>query len=967
MDLMHTYNTYMDGSDKQRRARANLGLKERGRIVYFSLEHGLSEWLSIYGGGLGILSGDTEWGASDRYAKDTFVAVGLAYRTGYFEQHIVTEEDKERGYYLIGEGEDQQKMRIDVNIPAGSQVEYYKNNEFEKYGEIVKGENGEDMVIKVEATPGKFIYAKVWKVAVGRAELYLLDTDIQENDFIEKGGMQDAVPFARALTSNLYARGKDDRGRTYPRAKDRWRFRQELVLGVGGVRAIQAMGLNISTLHMNEGHSALAGIELIRQELERKAADAGASLRDLQEEYVTDKERIDKFMREKGITFDDAIKAVRKKIGFTSHTPVPAGNEEFEVELFWEHFDNYIAVNNLDIGDNISARHIEDISTYESKTFGGRDMVNMSKMALTLSGYSNAVSKKHAEVSRELYGEAWKRIHPNCDQEGYEDDYITNSVHRRSWQAREIQVLLAVKLKELQSNGVLSKRKEIEDLDELELRTLLNSITEEEMLNTKTAARDRCLKHLKETRGVELDGDAFTIVIARRAAPYKRLDLILPKLDMLLKEAEDLGIKVQIVFAGKAHPDDGDGKNIIRWINNFAKSHSENVFFVENYNIMVANDLINIASVWLNNPIPPQEASGTSGMKAALNGVLSVSTPDGWVLEATNAWNSENNAPVSLEDIKGGALLFNEGKTDDETRENMFGAVTKLMHVFAKDKPEWADISKKAIWDSMAHFTMERFVRQYEERMYAPAIQERLVAGVAPFAIGASLSFAGSIVFYSYLFILTYLTFAMQKEQILNWLYKMGNRHRWYSRPTELLANFLSVFLIDLPSHPRTLQFIESITPGLTIKRVDKSRIPEKVIPDKDGKESPTKDTKGGIFRLAGRIRVEVLFALSATLFFLLAALAAIVGKASSTANLRAKFFELKVLDNESMIINIYSTVVALIFLATPALFFIILKSTNWFITRFLKAYRRSPAGEPEEPSRRVRFAHEVEMLEGSA
>ncbi|HPM43013.1 MAG TPA: alpha-glucan family phosphorylase, partial [Candidatus Omnitrophota bacterium] len=686
--LMSRYYKYMDGDERQKMIRRSLGLGKSERIAYFSLEYGLSQWLNIYSGGLGILSGDTLWAANDRYPKNTFVAMGLAYRTGFFEQHIVTEDDHKNGQY--------------ADVPVGSQVQYYRDIPFEKYGDIAKDKNGKDIVIKVESTPGKFIYAKIWHIRVGRVDLYLLDTDIPEND----DQTLNPEPNARKLTHNLYARGRDHMGNILPKDMDYWRFMQELLLGVGGVRALQAMGHKVAVLHMNEGHSALSGIELIRQELEARAAKIGLGLEDLNVQIKEGKvER--KVLMEAGITFAAAREAVKERMAFTSHTPIPDGNEEFDIGMFRRFFENYAGMNGMDIED------ILGISSYESEVYG-KYMVNLSKLALNLSRYANGVSEKHGEVSRRLYKDDTI-------------DYITNAVHRRFWQSPELQTILSESLTRSKRDGAIPQDRRLSELSESELKTLLGGIDNEALRQVFAQSRERAVEHLKESRGVELDKDAFVIVIARRAAPYKRSDLILPKLDSLMEEANRLGVKVQVVFAGKAHPADERGQGIIRQINEFIARYPGTAFFVENYNISVARDLTRIASVWLNNPIPPLEASGTSGMKAGLNGVVSLSTPDGWVLESEGALAAlERGEPLSA---PGAAVLFKESdiddpkERDDQTRENMYSALLDLMKEFAGDKDRWTSRSKNVIYDVMAHFTMERFIREYEEKAYVPSIE----------------------------------------------------------------------------------------------------------------------------------------------------------------------------------------------------------------------------------------------------
>lgn len=697
--FMNRYNSYMAGARRQKEATAALGLAKDERIAYFSLEYGLSQWLNIYGGGLGILSGDTLWAASDRYAKNTFVAVGLAYHTGYLEQHIVTEEDLRDPVFVSRYGSD---------LPVGTQVEYYEEIPFEKYGDIVTDAGGNDIVVRVETVPGKAIYAKIWRIRVGRVELYLLDTDIAEND---QAVHSDAEPNARKLTYNLYPRGRFTPKDLIPRQRDEWRFKQELLLGIGGVRALQAMGQKIAVLHMNEGHSALSSIELIRQELERRASDQfGFDLKTLNR-HVRDREIDPKLLVEAGVTFRDACDAVGARMGFTSHTPIPDGNEEYDIDIFEKYFRYYADLHGMNI------ENIKGISTSLSPVFGD-NMVNLSTLALKLARYSNGVSEKHGEVSRDLYRD---------DRIGS----ITNSVHRRFWQSDQLQALLESRLADAKRAGAAAGDTELGDLNRRDIEALIGDIDDATIAAALKASRDEAIDDLERTRGIALDKDAFIIVIARRAAPYKRSDIIIPKIDELLRKADELGVKVQIVFAGKAHRDDERGKGIITRINQAIKQYPGTAFFVENYNIPVARDLTRLANVWLNTPIRPLEASGTSGMKAAMNGCLSVSTGDGWVLEAKGAVEAlDLGDPLKA---SGAAVLFRDvDGRDDETRENMYNVLVPLMDEFARDKGAWTRRSKGVIADAMAFFAMERFIKEYEEKMYKPSLdQARLLAMTA--------------------------------------------------------------------------------------------------------------------------------------------------------------------------------------------------------------------------------------------
>ncbi|MDD5422919.1 MAG: alpha-glucan family phosphorylase, partial [Candidatus Omnitrophica bacterium] len=422
---------------------------------------------------------------------------------------------------------------------------------------------------------------------------------------------------------------------------------------------------------------------------------------------------------------------------FTTHTPIEAGNEQFDEKLFRDYFEPYANLNGLDYED------IKKIFLHPSRRFNNQDVVCMADAALELSCRANAVAKSHARVSRTLYKNGDKIIP------------ITNAVHRRFWQMKPMQAFLEGLLKYAKSLGHL-KRMAIDRLNEEQIRQLIGYADPDKYLAMRKAAKKAAIEDLRQKRPASrlegLDEDALTIVVARRAAPYKRLDLVLRRIERLREEAEKRGVKLQIVFAGKAHPADNDGKEIIRRVNEFIMSgrNKGDVFFVENYDIDVAKGLISMADIWLNNPIPPLEASGTSGMKAGLCGAVSVSTPDGWVLEAENAWDEEKQEPKPLSEIKGAAFLFKESpievkddkdiesanRRDEETADNMLKALTEVMEVYANNKNRWAELSKNAVYDTMAHFTMGRFAGDYERDMYLPSLRESRALAAATAAKG---------------------------------------------------------------------------------------------------------------------------------------------------------------------------------------------------------------------------------------
>jgi starch phosphorylase len=524
-------------------------------VAYFSAEFGLHESLRIYSGGLGVLAGDHLKSASDLGIP--LVGVGLFYHEGYFNQLI---------------------------DPNGWQQEEYT---FAEPGDLplkpATNGKGEQVVIVVETRSGN-ISARVWRVDVGRVPLYLLDTNIPENSTED-----------RKLTARLY--GGDQRTR----------IRQEVMLGVGGVRALTALGILPRVIHMNEGHSAFAPLEVIR----RRMADDGMS-------------------------FDEALRETRSSCVFTTHTPVPAGHDRFDGGLMEEHLGP--------LRDRLGLDHngLMGLGRVDPQNHG--ETFCMTVLAFKTSRRANAVSNLHGVVSRRM----WRHLWPWRSDEEIPVGHITNGVHVGTWLAQQMRVLYD---KVLAPNWHLRS-------GEPGVWAAFEQVTPGELWETHQSLKNRLIVYARYrlTRQAQrhklsdadilalqnvLDPSALLIGFARRFAPYKRADLALQDIDLLTKIVTDAERPVQFIFSGKAHPADDMGKQILQRIVRLCKDERfrGRIVFLEDYDINLARHLVQGVDVWLNNPRRPLEASGTSGQKVVLNGGLNCSILDGWWAEAFDGKN----------------------------------------------------------------------------------------------------------------------------------------------------------------------------------------------------------------------------------------------------------------------------------------------------------------------------------------
>ncbi|MEM9803982.1 MAG: alpha-glucan family phosphorylase [Cyanobacteria bacterium P01_D01_bin.56] len=519
--------------------------------AYFSMEFGLTTCLPVYSGGLGVLAGDHLKTASDLGLP--LVGVGLLYQEGYFAQ------------YLNADGWQQERYPINdfYNMPLT----------------LERDSQGNELRISVDY-PGRKVYARVWRVQVGRVPLYLLDTNIEPN-----------APHDQDICDRLYGGDID------------MRIQQEMMLGIGGVRMLKALGLDPSAYHLNEGHSAFLALERIRM-----------------------------LMGDQGLSFSEAQQVAQASQLFTTHTPVPAGIDLFPTDKVFHYLGHYAA--------SFGLSHEHFLSFGRERENDGKNTFSMAVLAIKMASFVNGVSKLHGAVSRKMFGGLW----PNLPVNEVPITSITNGVHARSCVARSTQELYDRYL------GPTWDSVGVED----PLWDKVNAIPDEEIWRNHESCRahlvmsvrDRLYKAVKERGGSHLemeraqevlDPSILTIGFARRFATYKRATLFLRDVERLRKIVENsLGRRVQFVIAGKAHPKDIPGKELIRNIIHFTRDEGldRSIVFVPNYDIHVARWMVSGCDVWLNNPRRPREASGTSGMKAAMNGLPNLSVLDGWWDEA---------------------------------------------------------------------------------------------------------------------------------------------------------------------------------------------------------------------------------------------------------------------------------------------------------------------------------------------
>jgi starch phosphorylase len=609
-------------------------------VAYFCAEFGLHESLPIYSGGLGILAGDHLKSAADLGVP--MVGVGLLYRQGYFRQRLSR---------------------------SGWQEDYYVDNQFEKMPlELMLNDRGEVITIELQIRQ-RLVRAQIWRVQVGRVSLYLLDTDRDDND-----------PVDRWLTGHLYGGNQETR------------IAQEVLLGIGGVRALQALGIEPSVYHLNEGHAAFCLLEVAKLEIQRT-----------------------------GKSFYDVEASVRDRSIFTTHTPVPAGHDVFSADLIDSYFAHYWAELGLSREQFLAlgARRLGD----PWEPFG------MTVLALRLTRAANGVSELHGQVSRKM----WTILYPDRSEDKVPIGHITNGVHARTWTAPLLADLYAKYMGEDWSSHVVDPQ----------MWAKVDQIPNEELWYRHQILKDRLVAHTRfkikqarQLRGEDqgliqstdrlLDPNVLTIGFARRFSPYKRGALLLRDFERAIRLFGNPERPIQIVFSGKAHPADEEGKRIIQRLMEWCKHPAlqNRVAFVEDYDIFTAQKLVHGVDVWLNNPRRPLEASGTSGQKVCFNGGINCSVLDGW-------WCEGYQADANGKGINGWAIGEDAHTSDHDLQdqidsESLYQLMEQEIVPLYYDQDEngiphgWVQMMKASIRTNAPVFNTDRMIADYVSKMYAP-------------------------------------------------------------------------------------------------------------------------------------------------------------------------------------------------------------------------------------------------------
>jgi starch phosphorylase len=616
-------------------AKTHAGVLGSKPVAYFSLEFGVHESLPIYSGGLGVLSGDHIKSASGLGVP--LVAIGLFYDQGYFKQHL--------------------------DIDGWQQEEYLHTKVENLPMEPALQPDGKPITVEIQTRPGRLL-AKVWLMRVGRVSLYLLDCDVEGNS-----------PEDRELTARLY--GGDTRTR----------IRQELVSGVGGVRALKALGISPGVYHLNEGHSAFATLEAIRER-----------------------------MTDDGKSFDEALRQVAQHTVFTTHTPVPAGHDRFDGGLIEEHLGP------LRDQLGISPDQLMGLGRVEPQNH--QEPFCMTVLGLKLSRRANAVSNLHGHVTRRMWAHLW----PWRVEEEIPIGHITNGVHVPSWLAWQMRQLYDRHFAAdwFSRVGEPEVWQGIHHVDPGELWETHHALKNLLLAFVRRRVSRQCRRRGESDEAVEaarnmLDPSLLTLGFARRFATYKRADLILTDLARLDRMMNDPECPFQIIFAGKAHPADEPGKKLIKKIANLRHDSrfASRIAFVEDYDINVCRHLIQGVDVWLNNPRRPQEASGTSGQKAVLNGALNLSVLDGWWAEAYDGTNGFA--------IGKGTSHVDERITDARDGESLYDVLQRQIIPLYYDRDvdglprSWVKRMMNSISSLAWRFSAHRMVADYVHHAYLQA------------------------------------------------------------------------------------------------------------------------------------------------------------------------------------------------------------------------------------------------------
>jgi phosphorylase/glycogen(starch) synthase len=610
--------------------------KPKNKIAYFSMEYGLHQSLKIYSGGLGILAGDYLKECSD--SNENFVAIGLIYRYGYFNQSISL---------------------------FGDQVAEYTPQNFSQLPlEKVLDDKGEQLKISI-VLPGRTLYARIWLCNVGRVPLYLMDTDFDDNAEVD-----------RSITHQLYGGDWENR------------LKQEILLGVGGVRMLKTLGLQPTVFHCNEGHAAFNGLERLRC-----------------------------LVQDKKLTFPHAKEVVRSSTLFTTHTPVPAGHDVFSEDLLRTYFPHY--------PDRLNITWDDFMNLGKFKQNDHAEKFSMSVLATRLSQEVNGVSRIHGKVSQDMFAGLYDGYYP----EELHIGYVTNGVHLPTWAAKPWKLMYKktfgqdYKLRQLDFD-MWKRIQHVADKDvwgtRLQLKKELIDYVKERVKNEMTKRQENPKLILRTVDAIE--DNALTIGFARRFATYKRAKLLFSNLERLAKMVNDTGRPILFIYAGKAHPNDMMGQDLIKRIIEISKTDEfiGKVIFIENYDMALAHKLIPGVDIWLNTPTRPLEASGTSGEKAVMNGVVNFSVLDGWWAEGFKP-----NAGFAIQEARTYANQHFQDELDAEIIYSVFeDEILPLYYDVNKDgvPVRWVQHIKNTISDVAPHFTMKRMLEDYKQKFYSKLI-----------------------------------------------------------------------------------------------------------------------------------------------------------------------------------------------------------------------------------------------------
>ncbi len=646
-DFLRAYDEAIFGLDQARTVahpwwREKQAMLGGGSIAYFSAEFALHQSLPIYAGGLGVLAGDHCKEAADLGLP--FVGVGFMYPQGYFRQRMTNDGWQEERYERISWTDSPIETAI---TPDGRPC--------------------------ITAVPlgDRTVLAAVWRVRLGRVRLFLLDTDLAEN-----------APWDRELSARLYGGDRETR------------IQQEIILGIGGVRALRALGIHPTVWHLNEGHAAFVALQRIREIIEQ------------------------------GRSFDDALEEVKRSTVFTTHTPVPAGHDAFPFHLVEKH----LAGTWGEIG-----QHRQSFLALGEYDNGSGSQFNMTALALRTAAFVNGVSALHGEVTRSM----WRPMWPGTPADQIPVRSITNGVHVPTWMAGPVFALLDHHF----GPGWL------DHVDEPELWERLNDIPDAEVWQMRQALRNDLFSFIRErmrsrfsqehvgqsrivSAGAMLDPEALTLGYARRFTAYKRPEMIFHDADRLARILNKIDQPVQIVFAGKAHPADEPAKHNLQRVFKHAldPKFGGRLAFIDDYDMHVAHYLVQGCDVWLNNPRKPLEASGTSGMKASLNGVPHLSIGDGWWAEGFNGRNGWL--------IESGTNPDDHAATDAADANALYELLEHEVVPAFYDRDRggrglprrWIAIVREAMRSNVPRFSTRRMVKQYVTEMYGPASQAKTIS-----------------------------------------------------------------------------------------------------------------------------------------------------------------------------------------------------------------------------------------------